>query len=91
MVRHTYSPAWWLPGPHARTIWGRFFRRTPPLNTRVERWDTDDGDFLDIVRLDGEPGRPHLVMLHGLEARRDRTTCADCFSRPRGVAGLQTC
>ena len=67
MVRHTYSPAWWLPGPHARTIWGRFFRRTPPLNTRVERWDTDDGDFLDIVRLDAELGRPHLVMLHGLE------------------------
>ena len=67
MVGHTYSPAWWLPGPHARTIWGRFFRRIPPLPTRIERWDTDDGDFVDILRLEAPPGRPHLVVLHGLE------------------------
>jgi len=67
MVAPTYSPAWWLPGPHARTLWGRFFRRTPPLATRVERWNTDDGDFIDIVRLDAPAGAPHLVMLHGLE------------------------
>ncbi len=67
MVARAYSPAWWLPGPHARTIWGRFFRRTPPLETRVERWETDDGDFIDLVRLDAPPGRPHLVILHGLE------------------------
>lgn len=67
MAAHTYSPAWWLPGPHARTIWGRFFRRTPPLPTRIERWETDDDDFLDLVRLDAPSGRPHLVMLHGLE------------------------
>src|SRR5687768_11350854 len=67
MVVHTYSPSWWLPGPHARTIWGRFFRRTPPIDARVERWDTEDGDFVDLVRLAGTPGRPRLVMLHGLE------------------------
>ena len=67
MVAHTYSPSWWLPGAHARTIWGRFFRRTPPLNTRIERWETEDDDFLDLVRLAAPPGRPHLVMLHGLE------------------------
>ena len=67
MVVPAYSPAWWLPGPHARTIWGRFFRRTPPLETHVERWETDDGDFIDLVRLDAAPGRPHLVILHGLE------------------------
>jgi len=66
-VTPAYSPAWWLPGPHARTMWGRFFRRTPPLDTRVERWDTADGDFLDIVRLDAPRGSPHLVVLHGLE------------------------
>ena len=48
-------------------MWGRFFRRTPTLPTRVERWDTDDGDFIDLVRLDARAGSPHLVMLHGLE------------------------
>lgn len=67
MVVHAYSPAWWLPGPHARTMWGRFFRRTPPLETHIERWETDDGDFIDLVRLDAPAGRPHLVILHGLE------------------------
>ncbi len=66
-MERTYSPAWWLPGPHARTIWGRFFRRTPPLSTRTERWDTADGDFLDLVRLDAPAGRPRLLVLHGLE------------------------
>ena len=64
---YPYAPAWWLPGPHARTMWGKFFRRTPPLPTRVERWDTDDGDFIDLVRLDAPLGRPHLIVLHGLE------------------------
>jgi predicted alpha/beta-fold hydrolase len=63
----TYAPAWWLPGPHARTIWGRFFRRTPPLATRTERWDTDDGDFIDVVRLTAQPASPRLLVLHGLE------------------------
>lgn len=67
MVVPAYSPARWLAGPHAQTMWGRFFRRTPHMPTRTERWETDDGDFLDIVRLDAPRGRPHLVMLHGLE------------------------
>ena len=66
-MERTYSPAWWLPGPHARTIWGRFFRRTPRLSTHTERWDTADGDFLDIVRLDAPAGSPRLLVLHGLE------------------------
>jgi predicted alpha/beta-fold hydrolase len=67
MVATPYSPAWWLPGPHARTIWGRFFRSTPPLDTRVERWETEDGDFIELVRLDAPAGKPRLVILHGLE------------------------
>ena len=63
----TYSPAWWLPGRHAHTLWGRFFRKAESLPLRTERWDTPDGDFLDLVRLDGAPGSPRLLMLHGLE------------------------
>jgi predicted alpha/beta-fold hydrolase len=69
MIGRTYSPSWWLPGPHARTIWGRFFRRTPALDTRTERWETPDADFVDVVRLDGTSGKPHLVILHGLEGK----------------------
>lgn len=37
------------------------------MDTRVERWDTADGDFIDLVRLSAAAGRPRLVVLHGLE------------------------
>jgi predicted alpha/beta-fold hydrolase len=62
-----YRPAWWIPGPHVRTIWGKFVRRLPPVATRREQWETPDGDVLDIERLDAPPGRPRLILLHGLE------------------------
>ena len=68
---YTYAPAWWVPGPHARTLWGKFVRRSPPLATRVERWPTGDGDELELHRLE-PPGRRaahggRLLVLHGLE------------------------
>ncbi|MEP6904496.1 MAG: hydrolase [Gemmatimonadales bacterium] len=64
-----YSPAWWLPGPHAQTIWGKLFRREPLQPTVMERWDTPDGDFLDIHRLKARSPSPpaRLLVLHGLE------------------------
>ena len=62
-----YSPAWWVPGAHLQTLWGKFFRRQHPAPTVVERWDTPDGDFLDIHRLTADRGSPRLLLLHGLE------------------------
>jgi len=62
-----YRPAWWIPGAHGQTLWGKFFRPRPPLPLRVERWDTPDGDFVDVHRLDGPTGAPRLLFLHGLE------------------------
>src|SRR5476649_1025714 len=55
---YIYHPAWWIPGPHAQTLWGKFFRRRPTLSTHVERWTTPDGDFLDLHRLEAAPGAP---------------------------------
>jgi len=64
----TYRPAWWVPGPHAQTLWGKLARRTPPLPTHVQRWATADDDFIDVLRLDSpSPGAPRLFLLHGLE------------------------
>lgn len=37
------------------------------VDTDRERWDTPDGDFLDIDRIRGRDGQPRLVVLHGLE------------------------
>jgi len=64
-----YRAAWWLPDPHSATLWGRLGRREPPLSTAVERWDTPDGDFVEVARLAGAhgPTSPRLLLLHGLE------------------------
>jgi uncharacterized protein len=74
VIRHseyTYTPAWWVPGAHTRTLWGKLVRRPPPIVARRERWPTDDGDEIELHRLDpiGAPA-PHgarLLVLHGLE------------------------
>jgi len=62
-----YDPAWWIPGPHLRTLWGKFFRQVPETPTRRIRWDTPDGDFLDLWRVDAPAGSPRILLLHGLE------------------------
>ncbi|HET7188308.1 MAG TPA: hydrolase [Gemmatimonadaceae bacterium] len=69
--KDTYTPAWWVPGAHLQTLWGKLVRRAPRVATRGERWATPDGDTLEIRRLD-PPARatsetPRLLILHGLE------------------------
>ena len=72
-----FSPAWFLPGPHLQTIWGRLVRGRRLVALRRERVETPDGDELVLDHLDpvagegaGAPlaGAPlHYVLLHGLE------------------------
>lgn len=63
-----YSPAWWLPGAHAQTMWGKLFRRLPPQPTQRVRLNTPDGDFVDLHRLPSTlSDAPRLLILHGLE------------------------
>jgi uncharacterized protein len=63
-----YRPAWWLPGRHLRTLWGRLGRQLPVIATRRERLETPDGDVLELDRLDRHLATaPRLVILHGLE------------------------
>jgi uncharacterized protein len=62
-----YSPAWWIPGGHLQTLWGKLFRRQETAPTTLERWETPDGDFLELHRLAAPPEAPHLLLLHGLE------------------------
>jgi uncharacterized protein len=69
-----YRPAWWVPGAHAQTLWGKLVRRRQLIRTRMERWETPDDDFLEIHRLDApatvgkDPADvPHVLLLHGLE------------------------
>ncbi len=69
-IRTNFSPAWWLPGPHLPTAWGKFGRRRPPVHDRIERVTTPDGDHLTLARMGCiQPGVPHLLVLHGLEGK----------------------
>ena len=63
----TFRPAWWLPGPHLPTLWGKLARRVPPVATAEERWRTPDDDWVAVHRLRAAPGAPRLLILHGLE------------------------
>ncbi|MDQ6830905.1 MAG: hydrolase [Gemmatimonadota bacterium] len=72
--RTSYRPAWWIPGAHLKTMWGKLARRRPQVALRVERWEVPDGDFLDLHRLaarDDGPSVPRVLMLHGLEGSPD--------------------
>jgi predicted alpha/beta-fold hydrolase len=64
---YIYRPAWWVPGPHAQTMWAKFLRRRMQLPTRQECVETPDGDSLDLLHLDRAPGAPRVLVLHGLE------------------------
>jgi uncharacterized protein len=63
-----FQPAWWLPGPHAQTLGARLLRsRAGERALRRERWELDDGDFLDLDFVDDQAAGPLVVVLHGLE------------------------
>lgn len=62
-----YRAPRWLPGGHLQTIYPFFFLRQCSPRYRRERWDTPDGDFIDLDWVDGPPGAPLLALFHGLE------------------------
>ncbi len=64
---HPFRPAWWLPNPHAQTVWARYQRGSAMPTFRLERWDTPDDDFLRIHFSEGVPDKPAALLLHGLE------------------------
>src|SRR5258708_15548106 len=66
-----FVPAWWLPGAHLQTIYSALFARAPRIAMRRERWDTPDGDFVDIDFVDGPEGAPWVHLFHGLEGSSD--------------------
>lgn len=49
----------------------------------MERWDTPDGDFVDIWRLEGPIDAPRLLLLHGLEGTIHSHYVAGFFGEAR--------
>ncbi|HEY9066556.1 MAG TPA: alpha/beta fold hydrolase [Burkholderiaceae bacterium] len=65
-----YRAPRWLIGGNAQTIWPALFSKrhlgAEPVFKR-ERWNTPDGDFIDVDWLGDDADAPLLVLFHGLE------------------------
>jgi predicted alpha/beta-fold hydrolase len=61
----SYRAPWWLPGGHLQTI-APVLAGAPRIAWRRERWDTPDGDFIDVDRA-GDGAGPLVALFHGLE------------------------
>ncbi len=61
-----FEPARGLLDANAQTVFAAFSRPKGPF-LRRERLTTPDGDFVDVDLLDGRPGAPTVLLLHGLE------------------------
>jgi hypothetical protein len=70
----TYRAPRWLRGPHAQTLWPALLAPRPRVSYRRTRWETPDGDFVDLDWADPAaalavpaPQRPLVTLFHGLE------------------------
>jgi predicted alpha/beta-fold hydrolase len=85
-----YAAPRWLPGGHAQTIWPALFARRhigPAPRYQRERWDTPDGDFIDVDVQPGPAGAPWLVLFHGLEGS-SQSHYAAAFAHTASNAGF---
>ncbi|MEK8089874.1 YheT family hydrolase [Thermithiobacillus plumbiphilus] len=55
-------------GGHAQTLYAALFAPRPPVSYQRERWETPDGDFIDLDWVSGSRESPLLVLFHGLES-----------------------
>jgi predicted alpha/beta-fold hydrolase len=62
-----FEPVRWLADAHLQTLYGALLAPAPRPKLRRERWETPDGDFVDVDFLDGPPGTPWVQLFHGLE------------------------
>ena len=62
-----FVPAPWLANRHLQTLYAALMAPAPRVAFRRERWDTPDGDFVDVDFVDGAPGSPWVHLYHGLE------------------------
>jgi predicted alpha/beta-fold hydrolase len=60
----TYRAPWWLPGGHLQTL-AAVLAPKPRVSWRRERWETPDGDFIELDWADATG--PLLALFHGLE------------------------
>ena len=65
MIDRGFRPAWFAPGAHLQTVWGRLIRPRRMVKLEREEIETPDGDVLVLDHLRGE--RIRYILMHGLE------------------------
>lgn len=73
-LRMNYTAPRWLPGGNLQTIWSALYARRvhgPRPSFQRQRWETPDGDFIDVDWLQDASGPVLLVLFHGLEGSSD--------------------
>lgn len=73
-LRMNYTAPRWLPGGNLQTIWSSLYARRvhgPRPSFQRQRWETPDGDFIDVDWLQDASGPVLLVLFHGLEGSSD--------------------
>lgn len=88
-----YRPPRWLPGGHLQTIYPLLIKPAAP-DYRRERWETPDGDFIDLdwatpatsAPLGSAATAPLLVLFHGLEGS-SRSHYATALTRAASALG----
>lgn len=81
VVADDFTAAWGLSSGHAQTFFASLARRPsrPALSRR--RVETPDGDFVDVDVLTGQPGRPTVLVLHGLEGSSSSSYVSEVLRR----------
>ncbi len=62
-----YTAPSWLPGGNIQTLYPYFNKPAQLFMYRRERWELDDGDFIDVDWTDGSADSPLVIFFHGLE------------------------
>lgn len=83
-----YQAPAWLPGGHAQTLYPVLIGARTRAQFARKRWDTPDGDFIDVDFTAARPGAPLVVLFHGLEGG-SRSHYAGAFARELSRRGWQ--
>lgn len=87
----SYSAPRWLPGGDLQTLFAALAVPRPEVEYRRERWDTPDGDFIDLDWTEAPPAGanpPLIVLFHGLEGS-SRSHYALAFMAQASRRGLR--
>ncbi|MBI1965516.1 MAG: hydrolase [Betaproteobacteria bacterium] len=94
-----YAAPRWLPGGHLQTLYAATLMPRPGAAYRRSRWDTPDGDFIDVdwaespvqgSKFKVQEETPLVVLFHGLEgsSRSHYALALMAALRGRGMRGV---